>query len=144
MTTAVILLAVALTVLVALYVFQSVQFSRTLQISFRASLIAQQAQQRSLDKLLDRFMASNFQEFKAYESLAEAEGYVEEEVETTVLPPSAASPLSSASSATGSESPTAEFPAEYPPPPGMPLIRGERWIPPEERGIAPDEERGGT
>jgi hypothetical protein len=125
MTTAVILLSVALVVLVALYVLTTVQFRKALEHSLQITDSVHFRQLAMLNKTLDRLMAHNFQEFKAFSSVDQSpEGYVEEQTQ--------ASP--------SSEQATAVFESFELPPRDAPLIHGERWSPPEEQGIDPSEE----
>ena len=121
MSTEEILLTLALALVVVLSALHTLLLRTTLDKVLQTLERVHIADIALQNKTLDRLMARDFQEYKAYESLL-MEGEVTDQ-----------------SDIPSDEQPTAEFPAQYPPPRDAPLVRGERWVPPEERGIDPEE-----
>jgi hypothetical protein len=140
MTTAVILLAVALVVTISLYVLTTVQFRQVLHATLLTLDSVHLRDGLLLNKTLDRLMARDFPEFKGYESAETAD---EGSVESPFVPPPewrAAAAMQRETLQHESENPTVMFESDELPPRGEPLVRGERWVPPEARGIDPTDE----
>lgn len=146
MTTAVILLTCSVAVLVILFVWESSQHRTALYKVLRMMNSTNLMYDRMLNKTLDRLMARDYQEFRAYHDVEAMEGYVEES--GAPLSPEGASqrasteepsPAPSSPPPLDEEGHTVEFQTEELPPRYAPLVHGERWVPPEMRGIDSEE-----